>query len=280
MLSKYIEIPPSNQLKNHVECFWVMKKEASYQIVNDVIIPNGCSEIVFPSGEGYFRSIDGVSYKKINKAVVIGQQDGFVLLKEMQDNSIDFGVRFTPYGFTPFLNKKFQITNELKSLNHFFGKSVLNFNQKISQAITIDDKLICLEDFIIKQIPKATPINSLVKDSVYLINQSQGKLKVNDLLEILGTTKSTLYRAFIQATGYNPKRFISISRINYLIQYYTNNTLSLTQLAYQFNYSDQSHFINDFKRYTGLNPSLYFNKNLPLTHVLVKEVTTRNRVYY
>jgi AraC-like DNA-binding protein len=34
-------------------------------------------------------------------------------------------------------------------------------------------------------------------------------------------------------------------------------TNSMADLAYEFNYYDQSHFINDFKRFIGLTPMLY-----------------------
>lgn len=278
-MPRYVEIQPSHQLKDYVECFWVMKKIESYAILDDIIIPNGCCEIVFPSGKGYLRSNDGVNFKKISEAVVIGHRDEYFFLKEYQDGSVDFGVRFTPYGFAPFINRIFRMTNQTEGLQDVFGKLGLNLVRELSEYQLIDDKLKCLELFILNQIPKLASVNSFVKEAVYYVHQSQGTLKVNELMEILGTSKSTLSRAFIQVTGYNPKKFISICRINYLIHFFNNNSLSLTELAYHFKYSDQSHFINDFKRYTSLNPKKYFSKNLKLTEVLINEVNTRQMTY-
>jgi len=274
-LFKYIEIQPTDQLRDYVECFWVMKKNESYAMLDDIIIPNGSCEIVFPSGKGYLRSKDGINFKKISEAVVIGQRDEYFLLKEFQDESVNFGVRFTPYGFEPFINHVSRITNKTEGFLNLFGELGLNLLNELSEHQLIEDKLKCLELFILRQIPKLTSVNNLIKEAVCYVNQSQGTLKVNELIDILGTSKSTLSRAFINTTGYSPKKFISICRINYLIHYFNNNSLSLTELAYHFNYSDQSHFINDFKRYTSLNPKRYFE----LTDILVSEVNTRQRVY-
>ena len=36
----------------------------------------------------------------------------------------------------------------------------------------------------------------------------------------------------------------------------------MADLAYEFNYYDQSHFINEFKRFTGLSPTQYMKDRL------------------
>lgn len=38
-----------------------------------------------------------------------------------------------------------------------------------------------------------------------------------------------------------------------------NENISLTELAYESAYYDQSHFISDFRKMTGLTPKQFFN---------------------
>lgn len=45
----------------------------------------------------------------------------------------------------------------------------------------------------------------------------------------------------------SPKRFLK------------NKKKSLTDIAYDCGYYDQSHFINDFKEFSGYHPSQYFS---------------------
>ncbi|MEM9681478.1 MAG: helix-turn-helix domain-containing protein [Bacteroidota bacterium] len=64
-------------------------------------------------------------------------------------------------------------------------------------------------------------------------------------------------RTFKQLTGYTPKQFQRIARLQPILdKAYPSN---LTQLALEFGYYDQSHFINDFKKITGgITPSQYY----------------------
>ena len=39
---------------------------------------------------------------------------------------------------------------------------------------------------------------------------------------------------------------------------YGNQDLSLTEIAFKYGYYDQSHFIHDFKQFSGYHPSAYF----------------------
>jgi len=43
-----------------------------------------------------------------------------------------------------------------------------------------------------------------------------------------------------------------------VLTYYGNRNLSLTQIAYDAGYYDQSHFIRDFKDFSGHHPRHYF----------------------
>jgi AraC-like DNA-binding protein len=278
-MTSYFEISPCNFLEKFVECFWVMKKDKSTSTWRDIIVPNGCSEIIIPSGSGYLRRNpkNGIS-EPINNAVLLGPRTGYHLLEEIQDGTTDIGVRFKANGLYSFFKDISCITDQIISIEHLFGKTAKKLVHQISKTENPLDKIKLLESYLVSLQPKRT--NSIVENSIFQIHQSKGTIKIYDLINSMKIAKSTLERNFSQNTGLGPKSFINICRVNYSINYYLKHpSISLTQLAYQFNYSDQSHFIKVFKKHTGNTPSTYFSKQLPLLKVLSEEMKTRKHIY-
>jgi AraC-like DNA-binding protein len=57
--------------------------------------------------------------------------------------------------------------------------------------------------------------------------------------------------------GSSPRQFTSIVRLRYFIDRYSPYS-SLTTASYEAGYFDQSHFIKDFKQFTGETPRQFF----------------------
>lgn len=68
-------------------------------------------------------------------------------------------------------------------------------------------------------------------------------------------------RLFNELVGANPKEYARIVRFQKslkLLQHYTEDT-NLAQIAYQCGYADQSHFIREFKQFSGYTPLSLLN---------------------
>jgi AraC-like DNA-binding protein len=73
----------------------------------------------------------------------------------------------------------------------------------------------------------------------------------------LGVGRRTLERTFQTTIGISPKRYAGILRTQHFLKA-LHQPESLTRLAYEFGYYDQSHLIRDFKAKTGITPGKYF----------------------
>lgn len=86
---------------------------------------------------------------------------------------------------------------------------------------------------------------------------------VEDLSSLLNISSTTLRNIFKERVGISPKDFIKIQRIKKALCHQEYDEESLTQMAHNLKYFDQSHFIHDFKDSLGLTPKQYFsNKKL------------------
>ena len=61
--------------------------------------------------------------------------------------------------------------------------------------------------------------------------------------------------------GFPPKLYSRITRFQAALGEYGSGK-SLTDIAYDCGYYDQSHFINDFREFSGYNPKVYFSGQL------------------
>jgi len=100
-------------------------------------------------------------------------------------------------------------------------------------------------NFDVKQIEMAAQI----------LYREKGQFRVSELAEYCNLSERQLQRQFQNTVGVSPKtlaRTIRFEEIRNRLMF--NPDASLTDLAYEFGYTDQAHFIHDFKEFTGKTP--------------------------
>jgi AraC-like DNA-binding protein len=90
------------------------------------------------------------------------------------------------------------------------------------------------------------------------IIQSKGGVPLQDLQKYLQISERSFERKFKQYVGITPKLFSRISRFQaslHELRIGLHN--KLTDVAYENDYADQSHFIRSFKEFAGCSPLQY-----------------------
>lgn len=96
---------------------------------------------------------------------------------------------------------------------------------------------------------------------VQRILEEQGRMPMDEVIAGSGTGRRQFERRFKACTGFSPALFARILRAQRTYRMLERGeAASLTELAHACGYFDQSHFIRDFKRFSGLNPRDYFVK--------------------
>ncbi len=66
---------------------------------------------------------------------------------------------------------------------------------------------------------------------------------------------------FRRHVGLTPKLFCRIRRFQQVLtQVASRRTVEWADVAYSCGYYDQAHFVHDFQRFSGLNPSTYLSE--------------------
>ena len=158
---------------------------------------------------------------------------------------------------------------DLDTLSREFGSDL---EDKMMNSVSDQQRILTVESFILqrlqqKQIPQL-PVFEVLK----FILTTTGNPKVKELSTDYFVSERQLERQFQKFTGFVPKQFIRINRFNRAIRLYGNRDFRLIDIALDCGYYDQSHFINDFKQFSGLSPKDFFRGKTPATDWLDSEV--------
>jgi AraC-like DNA-binding protein len=144
--------------------------------------------------------------------------------------------------------------------NLFKGHELGMTLECLAAAATDRERVRIVEAFLQSHLV-AEKQDPLIANAVQLIRQQQGIIRISHLASALHLSQDPFEKRFRTLVGSTPKQYASIIRLRGLIHNYPNY-LSLTEASYEAGYFDQSHFIKDFRNFTGRSPKEFFQSSL------------------
>ena len=100
--------------------------------------------------------------------------------------------------------------------------------------------------------------NLLVLHATNLLVRAAGGITIEQLAEETGYTARYIDKCFRTEVGLSPKQLAKIFRFQAAVQALNDRSdKTLTEVAAELGYYDQSHFVRDFKALSGLTPKKY-----------------------
>lgn len=187
------------------------------------------------------------------------------------------GIVFKPAALsTMFQLPMFEYTEERIDLYQIFRKDVVDkYVTGIRNANTESDRMKLLEDFIMQQYRLRKPTPDYIDYAANQIIERNGMLQVTDLLKDSHMSRRTFERKFFQKVGLSPKYLARIRRLGYIINLIAGKKkVDWPKVFYECEFYDQSHFIKDFKEFTGRTPQQYLAENTILANYVEKPSIT------
>jgi AraC-like DNA-binding protein len=144
--------------------------------------------------------------------------------------------------------------------NLFLGSDLKRLQECLAEAGDNNERRQLVEGFLLHHLAN-TKQDMLVGDAVRLIRRHNGIIRINDLAASLHLSQDPFEKRFRAIVGSTPKQYASIIRLRGLICNYSSYA-SLTEATYEAGYFDQSHFIKDFRLFTGRSPKEFFQSSL------------------
>lgn len=260
---KTVIIKPKHELlKKHIQYFLFFKK-TDQSFLNYTTFPNNnlCLAIYRESDINYLNDTN-----KNNCKITIGNKNfttrlyGFHKMPftvNIESNLDQLCIIFKPSALRVFTRVPY---DDLMDSDNFFD--ILSYQddtvlEQIFEENEFSRKVDKIEHLLLTNLKYQAP--NKFKEALYLINHDDN-LTVETLAKNIDISTSSLFRLFKNNLGQSPKSYLKTIRFRNTLNEVLTNQKTLTSVAHINQYFDQSHFINDFKSFSGYSPNQLLDK--------------------
>ena len=229
-------------LQDFVICFWQMQPKANEEkVVKDLVLIDACTELVisYTSKQVFYAS---PSMSKTAYEETTHVENGYI------------GAKLKPGAFTQLTGLPAKVVDgnyiKLEEVDE-------NFNAQMLVGLTFEETKEFLKNYLKKLILDETP-NEFVKLFDALCNQPP--TSAEQLYQKFHFSPRQCQRHFMKNFGITPQMVLTILRFQYCLNTITSGEVAPNEILALIQFSDQSHFIREFKKYLGLTPYEYLQK--------------------
>lgn len=268
----YREYKPSKQLAPYVECYWSALADSPPFRERESLIPDGTIELMFNFGDNYSQILDDTAHI-IKGSHVIGIRKQSLVISQTNRQNF-FCVRFKLGGTYPFFKIPVHLfSNGFHTLQDLFGNEFRILEEQLANIPSNEKRVEYIENYLLKKMLDIPRDYSFVKNCYRELLRSPS---VYDLSRRLKSNYKTLERKFLSIYGLTPREIMKISRFNKaVLSMYSCRYSSLTGVAYDCGYYDQSHFIREFRQLTGFTPGEFLKEQFTIVQVIQPALADR-----
>ena len=250
---------PFPDLRGLIRKLWVF--ESAGRVPDEdlkLIVPNGLPKLVIPYKNGLQGKMEGWSHlSKEHGITLIGMTDIPSIVdaeKDMPSGTI--GMEFSAAGAYRFFHfPQREIRNRIYPLAEVLGCAAAGLQERVCNMPGVEGKIGLVQEFLREQLRKREE-DKILDFCVSAILKSGGRISVRQLEKSTGYSGRWLNLKFSENVGISPKAYASIARF---AQFYepwvkSDRKAGFNGTLYDF-FHDRSHFLKDFKRFTGYSPA-------------------------
>lgn len=245
-----------------VQIFWQENRDnANFR--QEIIVPKGIVEIVFNFfPEMIFNSKFCEKNFIIPRCFIQGYHNSPIKL-DLPDNQFLFGVVLHTAATKHILQVPAgEFARQCIDLT-LVDASFCSLWHQLAEKKTFSEKVAHFSDWLTKRLSCLSPREQALNELFTL--KTDNRLSVSNISEWLCYSPRHLSRVLFELTGMNTEQTLLYLKYLKAVNLIHHSGLSLTQIAYACEFSDQSHFIKSFKSFTTQTPNEYRNKksNIP-----------------
>lgn len=248
-LEGFMTRPPTPALAAHVQRFWWLEGDAAAMRDEQMLHPDGASGVIFNFADP--MAFDGSLYRP--RTLVAGPHLTSARL-QLSGRVNLMGVRFRPGMGAPFLGVGL---DELAGFHGAEGPrpTLAGLVDRLAELSRAAQQAL-VEGYLLRQLSEHQAGRAPVQQLLQQIAASAGRARLADLLTSVPLGQRQLERLFRQQVGLTPKQFSRIQRVA-LVRRELRAGDPLLDIALACGYSDQAHFIHDFRAVVGMTPGQY-----------------------
>jgi AraC-like DNA-binding protein len=251
----YLQIPPSPHLSSWVRSLWYCRAGRTPRR-RERVLPDGCMQIILNLSHGYLTECgeDGKADRRLPRAIVTGARARYAFVDSVDMEELA-GIVIQPGGFAGLFCERADL---------FFEQSIgldevwdcASLADRLRDASTPVEKLRTLEALLTGQVHPATRRSEMVDQALHLFRTKD--LRIAECARSIGISERRLSLVFREQVGMSPIMWLRMCRFQAAVRaLYDRVDVPWAELALRCGYYDQSHFANDFRAFSGINPTTY-----------------------
>jgi AraC-like DNA-binding protein len=255
----YVSFSPARPLGDFVERLWHFSDAPPH--AKERIVPSGTVEIVINLREDELRIYDATDpgcCRRFSGTVVSGAYSGCFVIDTLEHASI-IGAHFRPGGAFPFFGMPIsELADRHVGLETLWGAAAPELRERLCAAVTPAERFVLLEKTLASRLCRALERHYSVRFALDAFGQAGSVPRVGRVAQDIGLSRRRFIEVFKQEVGMAPKMFCRVRRFQQALALTRRETEpDWAQLAPECGYFDQSHFIQDFRAFSGLTPTQY-----------------------
>src|SRR6202050_4380474 len=257
----FLEEPPNPPLRSLVRSMWYCRAPRFFHH-RERVLPNGCMQIILNLSRSYLTDCgeDGKANRRLPRAIVVGTRARYGVV-DTADMEEMVGILIEPGGFVGLFRERADLFFERSiGLEEVWAGTFLT--ERLCEVPTPVEKLRTMEVFLTGRLHPGTRRSELVDHAMHLFREKG--FCVADCARSIGVSERRLSQVFREQVGMSPKMWCRIRRFQTAVRALHNGVdVSWKELALRCEYYDQSHFANDFRAFSGINPTTYSARRGP-----------------
>ena len=266
----YVTAVPPPPLNEFIQNFWYWEGEAPGH-AKDTIMASGRIGLMINLKEDRLTWYGGGRFlqRSVLRGIgLCGTHSQAFAIDAWQPHMM--GVQFWPGGAFPFFGppaREFQ--NAHVSLEDIWGPKAERLHQRLVQVPTPEDKFDILQNALVGAARRGFERNPTVAHALATFGRAPHRASVAKLATDAGVGHKRFIRLFADEVGFTPKLYLRVIRFQrVLMRIFQAPSVDWGDVVEQHGYFDQSHFIREFREFSGLTPTEYLIRRGPyLQHV-------------
>jgi AraC-like DNA-binding protein len=147
-----------------------------------------------------------------------------------------------------------ELRDRVVSLDDLLGREAGRLEERLAAAPDAGARLSLVESFLDARLADAEPARPDVAYAWGRLAETGGRLRVGALAAELRCSRKHLAEEFHDQVGLAPKAVARLVRFNDALRLLQRGVAG-AEVAFRCGYSDQAHFVNEFRRFSGTTPT-------------------------
>jgi AraC-like DNA-binding protein len=239
----YRECPPSPLLQGRVAAYWSVERVADDAPIVQRVLPDGCADLIgdFARAEPELRWV-GTMTRAI-QVVAAGRQDLF-------------GIRFAPGALYSLIGAPLSLLTDRTAGFADWGGGWRPPLDAWAVASTFAERCRLADASLLAMLPH-WPLSDVAQLLQHLQTANAWPGSAADLADAIGSGQRTLQRRFLDHLGVSPRQHLRWLRFERSRQLLVLGDRPAVEIALAAGYSDQPHFVREFRRFAGVTPGRF-----------------------